>query len=157
MRFAALVVLLQLAFRLAAQDGANLAATYQTEVERRLDLPLAEQRLYAEQASKLLEAHNIPDPQYVVLVDRNKYVQALMVYWMAPDRKLSLHRGLTCFHRQTGPLRLLHHAAGSLPALHLKPGLPRRRDEERKRYSGLWSQRNAGVRFRLANGREGVG
>lgn len=65
----------------------------------RLDLPLAEQRLYAEQASKLLEAHNIPDPQYVVLVDRNKYVQALMVYWMAPDRKLSLHRGLTGFHR----------------------------------------------------------
>ena len=53
MRFAALVVLLQLAFRLAAQDGTNLTAACQTEVERRLDLPLAEQRLYAEQASKL--------------------------------------------------------------------------------------------------------
>lgn len=86
MRLATVLALLQLSFRLAAQDGTNLAATYQTQVDRRLDLPLAEQRFYADQASKLLETHNIPDPQYVVLVDRNKHVQALMVYWMAADR-----------------------------------------------------------------------
>lgn len=86
MRIAAIFMLVQLSCYLSAEDGTRLAANYQQEVDRSLDLPLAEQRFYAEQAAKLLEDRNIPDPQYIVIVDRHKYVQALMVYWMAPDR-----------------------------------------------------------------------
>jgi hypothetical protein len=67
-------------------DGTILAPLYAQQVDRRLDIPESEQRAYAELLAKDLAAENSKEAQYVVLVDRNKFVQAAMIYWMSPDR-----------------------------------------------------------------------
>ncbi len=70
----------------AQQDGRALVATFTAEVDRRLEVPAAEQAYYGGLAAKLLEDRNMPDAQYVVLVDRSKLVQALLIFWMSPER-----------------------------------------------------------------------
>ena len=67
-------------------NGTILAPLYAQQVDRRLDIPASEQRAYAELLVKDLAAEDSDEPQYVVLVDRNKFVQAAMIYWMSPDR-----------------------------------------------------------------------
>jgi hypothetical protein len=69
-----------------ANDGTALALVYAQQVNRRLDLPESEQRAYAELLAKDLAARDTNEAQYVVIVDRNKFVQAAMIYWMSPDR-----------------------------------------------------------------------
>jgi hypothetical protein len=69
-----------------ANDGTILAALYAQQVDRRLDIPESEQRAYAELLAKELAAEDSNGAQYVVLVDRNKFVQAAMIYWMSLDR-----------------------------------------------------------------------
>ena len=67
------------------QDGADLAQTYAQEVTARLDVPEAAQKFYADLLAERLRDKNLTEPQYAVLVDSNKFVQAAMVFWLSPD------------------------------------------------------------------------
>jgi hypothetical protein len=67
-------------------DGSSLASLYAQQVDRRLDLPESEQHAYAELLTQNLASEEMNEAQYVVLVDRNRFVQAAMIYWMSPDR-----------------------------------------------------------------------
>lgn len=64
--------------------GALLAQNYAQEVDRRLTIPETEQQAWASLLSVLL-ADKEPGPQYVVFVDRNPFIQAVAIYWIAPD------------------------------------------------------------------------
>ena len=66
-------------------DGKSLAQNYAREVRPRLTVPDAEQKAWALLLSTLLANKDL-SPQYVVLVDRNSFIQAVTIYWMAPDR-----------------------------------------------------------------------
>lgn len=68
-----------------AEDGTSLVPVFQCEVDRRLDLPQAVQRLYAQLLEVALKNAQIPhltESQYVLLVDRNPHVQAAFIYWL---------------------------------------------------------------------------
>lgn len=70
----------------AADDGTRLAPLFAAQVDRRLNVPEAEQRYYADLLSKQLatvvdEARS----QYVLIVDSNVYIQALLIYWRDPE------------------------------------------------------------------------
>ena len=83
-RFILAAILVALAPAAHAFDsGADLAAVYAKEVERRLQVPDAERLRYAALLGKTLDAagHAALAPQFFVLVDRNPYVQAAMIYW----------------------------------------------------------------------------
>jgi hypothetical protein len=75
-------------------DGTILAPVYAQRVDRRLNLPETEQRAYAEMLAKDLAGQDSPETseettasaQYLMIVDRNRFVQAAMIYWMSPDR-----------------------------------------------------------------------
>jgi hypothetical protein len=69
-----------------SNDGTALAPLYAQQVDRRLDTPEREQRFYAELLAKNLAAEDSQEAQYVVIVDRSKFVQAAMIYWMSADR-----------------------------------------------------------------------
>jgi hypothetical protein len=69
----------------ASIDGTSLAQNYAQEVRPRLTVPDAEQNAWALLLSLLLADKDLA-PQYVVLVDRNPLIQAVTIYWMAPDR-----------------------------------------------------------------------
>jgi hypothetical protein len=69
----------------ASLDGTSLAQSYAKEVRPRLTVPDAEQQAWALLLSTLLADKDLA-PQYVVLVDRNPFIQAVTIYWMAPDR-----------------------------------------------------------------------
>ena len=66
-------------------DGTSLAQNYAREVDRRLTVPETEQQAWALLLSTLLADKDLA-PQYVVLVDRNPFIQAVAIYWIAPDR-----------------------------------------------------------------------
>lgn len=71
----------------ASAGGTNLAAVYEREVDRRLEVPETERARYAEELSRALAGRQLGRPQFVVLVDRNEFVQALMVYWYGPEQE----------------------------------------------------------------------
>ncbi len=62
----------------------DLRTLYQAQVDRRLDVPPAEQAYYAGQLTTALAQAGLGTlpPQYVVLVDRNPHVQAVFLYWL---------------------------------------------------------------------------
>lgn len=66
-----------------AEDGTVLAAAFQSEVERRLDVPAADQARYA----KLLESTLVNAgvilirSQYLLIADINPNTQAIFLYW----------------------------------------------------------------------------
>ena len=79
---------------LAAPDAAGvvdprraflLREVFAQDVTRRLRLPVAEQRAYADRLQTALEADELGSlsGEYVVLVDRNPSVQALLIYFRA--------------------------------------------------------------------------
>jgi hypothetical protein len=65
----------------------ELAARYVREVDRRLAVPDAEQGDYARLLMQSLADAGVRTdrPQWVVLVDRSAWVQAVMLWWIAPD------------------------------------------------------------------------
>lgn len=67
----------------AGPDAPALAALYRAQVEARLDLPAAEARRYARLADEALARAGVelPQPQYLVVVDRDPWVQALLLLW----------------------------------------------------------------------------
>ncbi len=65
------------------ESGTRLAALYQQQVDRQLRIPEAEQAHYATVLDETLiraGLGSIP-AQYVVVVDRNVWVQAAMIFW----------------------------------------------------------------------------
>jgi hypothetical protein len=69
----------------ASLDGTSLAQNYPREVHPRLTVPDAQQQAWAGLLSTLFADKDLA-PQYVVLVDRSPFIQAVAIYWMAPDR-----------------------------------------------------------------------
>jgi hypothetical protein len=69
------------------EDGTALASLYAKKVDRRLNVPEREQQVYAELLAKKLAGQDSNDGQYVLIVDRNKFVQAALLYWMSPERE----------------------------------------------------------------------
>jgi hypothetical protein len=65
-------------------DGISLARNYIQEVDRRLDVPEDQQHDWATLLAGLLADKDLT-PQYVVLVDRSPFVQAIAIYWIAPN------------------------------------------------------------------------
>lgn len=66
----------------AAGSDAAMAQAYSRRVDMRLDVPPGEQRAYATRLQAALTAAGLRDlsPQYFLLVDRNPFVQAILVY-----------------------------------------------------------------------------
>lgn len=69
-----------------ALQPADVASAYDREVSPRLALPDAERVRYGELANHALVSAGLSllAPQYVVIADRNIYVQAVFVYWLHP-------------------------------------------------------------------------
>jgi hypothetical protein len=65
------------------ESGAKLADLFAQQVDRRLIVLMAEQHRYAELLSKALADAGLQElrPQYIVLVDRNVFVQAAIIFW----------------------------------------------------------------------------
>lgn len=92
MKTAALMVCLFLAGPALAEQPLPGAAAFAAEVDRRLELPAAEQKRYARRlAAALAEAGivqpSVPWGEYFVLVDRSPRVQALLLYWRSPQAR----------------------------------------------------------------------
>lgn len=68
---------------LAIDSPAELAIRYTRQIDRRLELPPSEQRVYAEALDNALRSKGILPlaSQLFVLVDRSQHVQAVMVFW----------------------------------------------------------------------------
>lgn len=68
----------------STEDGSSLALNFQREVDRRLDVPQQDQARYAQLLETALASEGTPitKSQYVVMVDRNPFVQAIFVYWL---------------------------------------------------------------------------
>lgn len=66
-----------------AEDGTALAANFEREVDRRLEVPQQEQLRYAQLLSAELTRAGIADSasQYLLLVDTSPDVQAVFLYW----------------------------------------------------------------------------
>lgn len=66
------------------QGGRDFAARFSAEVDRRVDLSPAVQEFYA---SYLAPLPQLTPGQFVILVDRNRRAQLLLLYWRAPDQQ----------------------------------------------------------------------
>lgn len=82
----ALACLLPAVLCFGANDGTGLSRAYAAEVDRRLSMPEAEQAAYGNLLAKTVAEKNITAAQYFVLVDRSRFVQAVMIYWMSAER-----------------------------------------------------------------------
>ena len=78
-----MLLLLATPYDTATQAAMRLATVFRQQVDHRINVPVAEQHRYAtllEQALTEAQLGDLP-AQYVVLVDRNAFVQAAMIYW----------------------------------------------------------------------------
>jgi hypothetical protein len=77
------LVFLNLGAAASAQDPPEVAARYRSQVERRLDVPQAEVQRYASLAEAAFAKAGVQleRAQYVAVVDRSPYVQALLLLW----------------------------------------------------------------------------
>ncbi|MFO1273592.1 MAG: L,D-transpeptidase [Rubrivivax sp.] len=80
-------LLLAAAAHTAPSTPAELAAAYESQVRPRLALPPEEQAAYEKRLRQALAAAGVvlERPQFVLLVDRSAQVQAILVWWLAPD------------------------------------------------------------------------
>lgn len=67
-----------------AEDGTSLVTTFQSEVDRRLDIPVETQAHYAQLLNDTLivSGVQIATSQYLLVLDRNPDVQAIFMYWL---------------------------------------------------------------------------
>jgi len=65
------------------RDATELATLFRAQVDRRVEVPVAEQRRYAALLAQALAEAGFDhlDAHYVVLVDRNALVQTAMIFW----------------------------------------------------------------------------
>lgn len=82
---ARLALLAALPHLAAAEDGRDFAARFAAEVDRRVEVSPAVREFYA--TSYLEPLPELSPGQFVVLVDRNRKAQLLLLYWRAPDRQ----------------------------------------------------------------------
>jgi hypothetical protein len=78
-----MLLLLATPYDTASQAAMRLATVFRQQVDHRINVPVVEQHRYAtllEQALTEAQLGDLP-AQYVVLVDRNAFVQAAMIYW----------------------------------------------------------------------------
>ena len=71
---------------LGSDGKTELTQLFAQEVDRRLDVPDMEQHSYGNLLATMFADKGIAEAQYVVVVDRNDFVQAAMIYWMTPER-----------------------------------------------------------------------
>jgi hypothetical protein len=71
----------------AQQWSSDLARQFACEVDRRIEVPAAEQAAYARRLRAALEAAGLADlkPQHFLLVDRSPMVQAGFIYGLTPE------------------------------------------------------------------------
>jgi hypothetical protein len=71
-----------------AENGTSLAPAFQREVDMRLDLPPEEQTYYAQLLKDALTDAGVAlaASQYLLLLDRNPHVQAILLYWFDPGQ-----------------------------------------------------------------------
>ncbi|WP_048440857.1 L,D-transpeptidase family protein [Caenimonas sp. SL110] len=76
----------------ASPSAAELARIYAASVDRRIEVPAVEVKRYAALAdSALFRAEVTPaQPQYIVVVDRSAWVQAVLLLWRAGEGDYSL-------------------------------------------------------------------
>ena len=69
----------------AAEPALGLKEIYMQKVDRKLVVPQAAQHFYAERLIRELQQAGLDKlpPQYVVLVDRNPKVQAILLFWIS--------------------------------------------------------------------------
>ncbi|MFN0313753.1 MAG: murein L,D-transpeptidase, partial [Burkholderiales bacterium] len=69
----------------AWSSGTGLREHFAREVDRRLDVPEHEQAYYAHRIEGALAAEKLElaAPQFILLVDRSRWVQAALLYWMS--------------------------------------------------------------------------
>lgn len=77
--------LLSAGFGATEHDEFQLASEFQRHVDRRLRVPEIEQHAYEDLLARSLDSLERSTPQYVVLVDRNQFVQAAMILLILPD------------------------------------------------------------------------
>jgi hypothetical protein len=67
-------------------DSIEIQARFNREVDRRIALPVDEQKRYADLLEQALTSNGISDrsPQHLVLVDRSPLVQAALIYFLSP-------------------------------------------------------------------------
>jgi hypothetical protein len=65
----------------------DLVQAFTREVDRRFEIPPTEQTRYAERLAETLTERGVAvtAPQVLVLVDRSAFVQAVMLWWVAPQ------------------------------------------------------------------------
>ena len=75
------------AFAQPISEPSQLAAVYEREVDRRLVLPAPDRAFYAARLTQALQAADVlvDRAQFVLLVDRSANVQAMMLWWAAPN------------------------------------------------------------------------
>jgi hypothetical protein len=80
------------AFASVPASPAELASAYRASVDRRLQVPATEVQRYGALADKAFERAGIMPilPQYVVVVDRNPHVQALLLLWRSVEGEYQL-------------------------------------------------------------------
>lgn len=106
----------------ALAGPAELSQRYQDEVDRRLAVPADEAQRYGELAGSALAAAGISltSAEYVVVIDRSPYVQALFLYWLSPGfpawlvgaSPVSTGRGGAFDHFET-PLGVFEHGTAN--------------------------------------------
>lgn len=71
----------------AIEQAADLAGAFTQSVDKRLDIPMDEARRYADLMDSQFVQAGLTTllPQYVVVVDRNPNVQALLIFWKGAD------------------------------------------------------------------------
>jgi hypothetical protein len=104
-------------------SAADIATSFRAEVDRRLNVPAGEVQRYGDLAEAAFERTGVVpvEPQYVVVVDRNPNVQALLLmrrsadgdYQLAGASPVSTGRPGTYDHFQT-PLGVFEHTPGNM-------------------------------------------
>lgn len=89
---AAVLLALATAAQAAPAGPAELAVAYRKEVERRLEVPVPEVERYAQLAEDALaQAGVLPaTDQYLLVVDRDPRVQAILLLWRSADGRYAL-------------------------------------------------------------------
>lgn len=72
----------------AQDDGTRLAPLFDAQVDCKLNIPDQDRQAYTDMLAMGLNGEADDQPQYIVLVDRNPNVQAVMIFWMGPDHTL---------------------------------------------------------------------
>ena len=84
-RIVPLLWLILLSGCFGADEDRGLAAVFAQEVDRRLDVPETDQRSYGDLMVAMFADRVITRAQYVVIVDRDDFTQAAMIFWITPE------------------------------------------------------------------------